>query len=68
MATTTRRRKATTGRRTLLRNKAGTFFAKRTKRGRFQELDEKGRSLRTDRARKASNAVKSGYGDRGDRR
>ena len=68
MATATKRRKRSTSRRTRLANKAGTFYAKRTRRGRFKELDEKGRSLTTDRRRKARTTVKSGYGDQGDRR
>jgi hypothetical protein len=45
-----------------------TFFAKRTARGRFKEMDEKGRSLKADRRRKAAKSTRSGYGDRGDRR
>jgi hypothetical protein len=68
MPTTTKRGKRSTSRRRRLRNRAGTFFAKRTRRGRFKELDEKGRSLTTDRHRKARTTVKSGYGDQGDRR
>jgi hypothetical protein len=59
-------RKKTTGKRTLLKNRAGTFYAKRTKTGRFKELDERGRSLAADRRGKAKKTVKSGYGDQGD--
>jgi hypothetical protein len=47
--------------------KRATFFAKRTSRGRFKEMDEAGRSQRSDRKRKAKKKVRSGYGDRGDR-
>jgi hypothetical protein len=36
--------------------------------GRFKELDERGRSVAGDRRRKATTKAKSGYGDRGDRR
>jgi hypothetical protein len=50
-----------------VKSRSGTFFAKRTGAGRFREMDEKGRSLRTDRRRKAKKKVASGYGDRGDR-
>jgi hypothetical protein len=37
-----------------------TLYAKRTRRGRFKEMDEKGRSLAADRRRKAWTKVKSG--------
>ena len=43
-----------------------TFYAKRTARGRFKEMDEKGRSLSTDRRRRAKRTVRSGHGDQGD--
>lgn len=64
---TTRRKRRTAAKRTTIKSKAGTFYARRTKRGRFKEMDEKGPSLRADRARKAKTRVKSGQGDRGDR-
>jgi hypothetical protein len=35
---------------------------------RFKEMDEKGRSLKSDRRRKAKRTVKSGHGDQGDRK
>jgi hypothetical protein len=44
------------------------MYAKRTARGRFKEMDEKGRSLKTDRRTRAKRAVKSGYGDQGDQK
>jgi hypothetical protein len=56
------------GRRTTIKNRTGTFYGKRTTRGRFKEMDEKGRALKSDRRTKAKKATKSGYGDRGDRR
>lgn len=56
---TTKRELVDTG-----RNKG---FAKRTAKGRFKEIDDVGRSLTTDRRRTAKTAVKSGYGDQGDR-
>ena len=68
MATTTKGKRSGTSRRTRLRNKAGTFYAKRTRRGRFKELDEQGRSLKVDRRRKAKRTVKAGYGDQGDQK
>lgn len=60
--------KSRSGRRTTIKNRAGTFYAKRTATDRFKEMDEKGRSLKADRRRKAKKATKSGYGDRGDKR
>jgi len=44
-----------------------TFFAKRTAKGRFKEMDERGRSVAGDRRRKATTKARSGYGDKGDR-
>ena len=59
--------KRSSGKRELLRSRNATFFAKRTAKGRFKEMDERGRSLATDRRRKAKSKAKRGYGDRGDR-
>ena len=56
------------GKRDTVRTKRATFYAKRTARGRFREMDEKGRSLKSDRRRRAKKTVRSGYGDQGDRR
>jgi hypothetical protein len=50
-----------------LKTKTARFFAKRTSRRRFNEMDVIGRSLTRDRRRKAKGKVTSGYGDRGDR-
>jgi hypothetical protein len=44
----------------------GTYFAKRTAKGQFKELDEVGRSLAADRRQTAKKATKAGYGDQGD--
>jgi len=54
--------------RELLKSRNATFFARRTSRGRFKEMDERGRSLKSDRRRKARMRTKAGYGDKGDRR
>ena len=61
------RRKRSSGKRELLKTRNATFFGKRTARGRFKEMDERGRSLAADRRRKAKTKSKRGYGDRGDR-
>jgi hypothetical protein len=55
------------GKRDLVKSRTATLFAKRTRSGRFREMDEVGRSLGTDRRRRAKTKVRSGYGDRGDR-
>ena len=61
------KRKRTTGKRELLKSRNATFFARRNAKGRFQEMDERRRSLSTDRRRKAKTTAKRGHGDRGDR-
>ena len=70
--TATRRKSSSpkrgSGKRELLKSRTATFFARRTSRGRFKEMDERGRSLTADRRRKAKTRTKSGYGDKGDRR
>ena len=63
----TKKRRSTSKRETL-KSKNATFFAKRTAKGRFKEMDERGRSQAADRRRTAKKTVKSGHGDQGDRR
>jgi hypothetical protein len=43
-------------------------YVRRDKEGRFKKSDDVGRSLAADRRTKAKTAVKSGQGDRGDRK
>ena len=43
-------------------------FVRRDKQGQFKESDDVGRSLAQDQKRKAKTKVKSGQGDRGDRK
>lgn len=62
--TTTKR---SSQKRDLVKKKGSAAYAKRGSRGRFKEMDDVGRSQKTDRKRKAKKKVKSGYGDRGDR-
>ena len=57
---TTKRENLDTG-----RNKS---YAKRTRTGRFKEMDDVGRSLATDRRKRAKKTTKSGHGDQGDRK
>jgi hypothetical protein len=54
-------------RRDTVKGRSGTLYAKRTAKGRFKEMDAKGRSLAADRRRKAKTRTKSGFGDQGDR-
>jgi hypothetical protein len=42
-------------------------YVRRDDQGRFNEVDDMGRSLSQDRRRKAKTAAKPGQGDRGDR-
>lgn len=42
-------------------------FVRRAKGGKFKESDDVGRSLASDRRRKAKRATKPGQGDKGDR-
>jgi hypothetical protein len=53
--------------RDLVKSRTATQFAKRGPRGRFKEMDERGRSLAADRRRRSKTKSRSGYGDRGDR-
>jgi len=55
------------GKRELIKPKGDARYVRRDAKGQFKESDDMGRSLKQDRAHKARNKVKSGYGDRGDR-
>jgi len=48
--------KRSSGKRERLNTKNARFYAKRTSRGRFKEMDEVGRSQRADRRRKKGDA------------
>ena len=60
--------KRSTTKRELIDTGRSRMFAKRDARGQFKEMDDVGRSLGVDRRRKATTSVKSGHGDKGDRR
>jgi hypothetical protein len=51
-----------------IKNRAGTFYGRRDQEGQFKEMDEKGRSLTADRAKKAKTVAKKGQGDKGDQK
>jgi len=52
--------------RDLVRRPKASAYAKRTARGRFKEMDDVGRSQKSDKPRKARKKVRSGFGDQGD--
>jgi hypothetical protein len=54
--------------RELIDTGADKRFVRRDDRGRFKKSDDVGRSLATDRRQPAKTEVKSGQGDRGDRK
>ena len=54
--------------RTLISPNGDKRFVRRDDSGRFSESDDVGRSLSQDQKTKAKTTVKSGQGDRGDRR
>jgi hypothetical protein len=60
--------KRTSGKRELVDTGKVKMFGKRGAQGRFKEMDVVGRSMTSDRRRKAKTASKPGYGDRGDRK
>jgi hypothetical protein len=62
---TARKKKA--AKRELVDTGADKRFVRRGARGKFKESDDVGRSLTTDRRKKAKAKVKSGQGDKGDR-
>ena len=64
----TSRKKRPAGKRDTVKTRRTTTYAKRTSRGRFKEMDEQGRALKSDRRTKSKTKTRSGYGDRGDRR
>ncbi len=55
------------GKRELIDTGNDKRFVRRDDKGRFDEVEDVGRSLSQDRKRDAKNASKPGQGDRGDR-
>jgi hypothetical protein len=56
------------GKRELINTGTDKRFVRRDAQGKFKESDDVGRSLSSDRRRKAKTTSKSGQGDRGDRK
>ena len=61
----TRRKRA--AKRELIDTRTDKRFVRRGAVGKFKESDDVGRSLATDRRKKAKTKVRSGQGDKGDR-
>ena len=60
-------KKKSSGSRELINTGTDERYVKRDAEGRFKESVDVSRSLSADRRTKAKTAVKSGYGDQGDR-
>ena len=56
------------GKREMIAPRGDKRYVRRDKAGRFDEVDDVGKSLAQDVRRKAKTAAKSGQGDRGDRK
>ena len=57
-----------TGKRELIDTGSDKRYVRRDEKGRFDEVEDVGRSLSQDRKRQAKNESKPGYGDKGDRK
>lgn len=60
-------KKRSSGGRELIAPRGSKRFVRRAPGGQFSESDDVGRSLSTDRKRKAKTKARRGQGDRGDR-
>ena len=65
--TSKQKSKRKSGKRELVNTGTDKRFVRRGATGRFNESDDVGRSLASDRRRKATKKAKPGYGDKGDR-
>ena len=64
----TRTRSKTSSKRELINTGTDKRFVRRGAKGQFKESDDVGRSLASDRRKKAKTVSKPGQGDRGDRK
>jgi hypothetical protein len=55
-------------RETITPHEGDSRYVRRDEEGQFGKQDDVGKSLKQDRAKKAKTVVKSGQGDRGDRK
>jgi len=56
------------GKRELINTGTDKRYVRRNEKGQFKDVVDVGKSLAADRLKKAKTSVKSGQGDRGDRR
>lgn len=66
MATSKRSKSA--AKRELIAPNGDKRYVRRDAKGQFKESDDQSRSLAADRRQKATTSVKSGHGDKGDRK
>ena len=59
-------KKKTAAKRTLIAPKGDKRYVRRSAKGRFKESDDVGKSLSTDRRKRAKTKAKRGQGDKGD--
>ena len=64
----TKSRRSSSSKRELINTGRDKRFVRRDAQGQFKESDDVGRSLAADRRKHAKTEVKSGQGDRGDRK
>ena len=62
----TSKKKKTAAKRTLIAPKGDKRYVRRSDKGRFKESDDVGKSLSTDRRKRAKTKASRGQGDRGD--
>ena len=62
----TAKKKKTASKRTLIAPKGDKRYVRRSAKGRFKESDDVGRSLSTDRRKRAKTKASRGQGDKGD--
>jgi hypothetical protein len=62
------KKKSSASKRELIAPHGDKRYVRRDDQGRFDEVDDVGRSLSADRRKKAKHAAKPGEGDKGDRR
>jgi hypothetical protein len=60
------KKKKTAAKRTLIAPKGDKRYVRRSAKGRFKESDDVGKSLSTDRRKRAKTKAKRGQGDKGD--
>jgi hypothetical protein len=66
--TKTAKKKKSASKRELIAPRGDKRYVRRDAEGRFNEVDDVGRSLAADRRKHAKRAAKPGQGDKGDRR